>query len=154
MPEAPPSAQDGISICRVTLENAHVLNAVADDIFDHEISQTYLQAYLLAPGHALFDSLSLGVVVGQIRGMTQFHPDKPGELYIDNLGVAQSHRRHGIARRLVRALVEWGAGEKCETVWVATEPDCKVARAFYAAMGFEKDEALVYSGPLSLSRPG
>lgn len=36
------------------------------------------------------------------------HPDKPDELYIDEVGTAATHLRRGIATRMVEAMFTWG----------------------------------------------
>jgi ribosomal protein S18 acetylase RimI-like enzyme len=134
-----------ISFHRVTRENSALLNAVDEDVFDHAITPERLEAFLAAPGHALFVAVEDGVVVGHARGIVHVQLDRASDLYIDNLGVAAGHQRLGVATRLVRELVGWGKAQDCTYVWVATEPDNAVAIAFYGAQRFERQE-IAYFG--------
>jgi ribosomal protein S18 acetylase RimI-like enzyme len=134
-----------VSFHRITLENRALLDSVDEDVFDHAITPERLEAFLTAPGHALFVAVENGTVVGHARGIVHVQPDRAADLYIDNLGVAGSEQRKGIATRLVRDLVAWGRTQGCTYVWVATEPDNDVAIAFYGAQRFER-QAMEYFG--------
>jgi ribosomal protein S18 acetylase RimI-like enzyme len=63
------------------------------------------------------------------------HPDKPPELWINEVGVAPTHRAQGIGRRLLEALFERGRASGCRQAWVATEPGNMAARRLYAVAG-------------------
>lgn len=120
-------------ILRLTPDTASLLDHIAEDVFDEAIVPKRLSAYLAEPGHLMFVAVVGGEVVGQIAGVVHRHPDQASELYIDNLGVAEAHRRQGIARRLMEALLDLGRALGCEEAWVATEPDNEPARTLYAA---------------------
>ena len=60
-----------------------------------------------------------------------YHPDKPTELYIDELGVSPAWQRQGIGHRLLEAMLELGKAQGCEEVWVGTEPENDAANALY-----------------------
>jgi ribosomal protein S18 acetylase RimI-like enzyme len=126
---------NAIPIHHITSTNATLLNTVATDVFDAPINAAHLAAYLNEPGHALFVATDADTVVGQARGMIHHSPDEAPVLYIDNLGVAPSHQRRGIATRLVGSLREWAKEKGATTVWVATETDNDQAKGFYAALG-------------------
>jgi aminoglycoside 6'-N-acetyltransferase I len=131
-------------VFRVTLETASCLGRIAEDVFDDEISPVFLEAYLAAPGHALFVAVADGVVIGQARGITHAQPDAPPQLYIDNLGVTPSCQRQGVATRLVLALQDWARANGCTSSWVATEIENAKARGFYAAAGFSGQTVAYY----------
>ena len=63
------------------------------------------------------------------------HPDKPPELWINEVGVAPTHRGLGIGRRLLEALFERGRALGCRQAWVGTEASNTAARRLYAAAG-------------------
>ena len=139
----------GITIHRITPENARLLDTVAEDVFDHDIDPAFLEDYATAPGHALFVAISDGVVIGQARGVLHRQPDSAADLYVDNLGVAPSRQREGAATQLVEALIAWGrASAMCRSVWLATEHDNGQGKAFYAAAGFIAQSAVCYSKDL------
>lgn len=138
-----------VDILRIGPGLASVLDRVAEDVFDDDIDPAKLTAYLAATGHMMVLAVSDGVVIGQARGMVQYHPDKPTELYIDNLGVTPARRREGIATRLLDELTVWGLEHGCESAWVATETDNAPARALYALRGAEGETFVGYDYPFA-----
>jgi len=124
-----------IAILRLDADNASLLNAAADDVFDDDIDPARLTAYLAQPGHLMTVAVAGGQVVGQCQAVIHRHIDQPTELYIDNLGVAEAFKRQGVASRLVQAMFAWGRELGCEEAWVGTEPDNAEGRGFYEAGG-------------------
>ncbi len=51
------------------------------------------------------------------------HLDKVPELWINEVGVAPSHQRQGIGRRLLEALLQHGRALGCAETWVLTEEE-------------------------------
>lgn len=137
-----------IEILRVTPAKAGVLDRVAEDVFDDIIDPALLAAYLVQPGHLMVVAVADGLVVGQARGMAHLQPDEPTQLYVDNLGVAPSHQRRGIARRMLRELFAWARELGCRSFWVATETDNAPARALYAQLAGEAEEMVFYESDL------
>ena len=70
-------------------------------------------------------------MVGQTAAVVHRRPDKPTELYIDEVGVAENYRRQGIARRMLELMLAHGKAIGCEEAWVGTEPDNLPARSLY-----------------------
>lgn len=124
-----------ITIERLSPENAPLLSNVAPDVFDAPIDPARLEAYLAHPGHIMLVALCEGVVVGQCAAMIHRHPDKPTELYIDEIGVTPALHRQGIARRLFDAMLGIGREAGCEEAWVGTEPDNLAAHGLYGSTG-------------------
>jgi len=115
-------------------DEAAVLENVAEEVFDQPV-RTELTAELLAdPRHHLAVALEGERVVGFASAVHYFHPDKPAQLFVNEVGVAPSHHRLGIARRLMQALLEVGLEHGCSEAWVATEPDNEAARGLYASL--------------------
>lgn len=131
-------------ILRMSPADAGLLDRVAEDVFDDDIDPEKLAAYLATPGHLMVLAVWDGLVVGQARGMIQRHPDKPTELYVDNLGVTPDRQREKIATRLLDELTAWGLENGCEGAWVATETDNAPARALYALRGAEPETFVAY----------
>jgi ribosomal protein S18 acetylase RimI-like enzyme len=136
-----------VDIRRIGPGDAAVLGRVAEDVFDDDIDPGRVAAYLAEPGHLMVLAVAGGEVVGQARGMVQRHPDKPTELYIDNLGVTPGRRREGIATRLLDDLAAWAKAKGCEAAWVGTELDNEAARALYVARGSEAETFVLYFYP-------
>ena len=120
-----------IEIRRVTPATMDVLDNVAAEVFDGPVDPRRLAVYAGAPGHLMLVAMDGALVVGQIAAVIHYHPDKPTELYIDELGVSPGWQRQGIGRRLMEAMLELGRAAGCEETWVGTEPDNMPARALY-----------------------
>lgn len=127
-----------IDIHRITSANTGLLANVDEDVFDDVIDPQRLQRFLADPGHVLFVAADSGRVIGHIRGIVHLQPDRASDLYIDNLGVGDSHKRQGVASRLIRELITWGKAQGCTYAWVATEPDNDEGVPFYEAQRFTR----------------
>jgi aminoglycoside 6'-N-acetyltransferase I len=120
-----------IEFRRLLPGDAAVLGRVAQDVFDEPVDPVRLAAYLSQPGHHMIVAIHDGIVVGQTAAVVHRHPDKPTELYVDEVGVAAGLRRQGIARRMLELMLAHGKAIGCEEAWVGTEPDNLPARGLY-----------------------
>jgi ribosomal protein S18 acetylase RimI-like enzyme len=129
---------------------AGVLRHVARDVFDHDLRPDYLQAFFDDPHSLLAVGIDDGVVVGMASGLVYGHPDKPLQLFVNEVGVAPSHQRRGLGRELVRCLLARGRELGCAEAWVATEEENAAARRLYAATGGREASAraVVFTYPL------
>jgi ribosomal protein S18 acetylase RimI-like enzyme len=127
-----------------------VLERVEPDVFDHGVQPQLAARFLREPGNLLAVALADGVVVGMASGIVYVHPDKPLQLFVNEVGVSAKWQRRGIGKRLLAALLDHGQGMGCREAWVATEVDNEAARALYqAAQGKEDaDRAVVYTWKL------
>lgn len=123
--------------------DGRALDRVADGVFDGPVDPRWRDEFLADPRHHLAVAVDAGRVVGFASAVHYVHPDKPPELWVNEVGVADSHRRRGLARRLVEALLERGRILGCRTAWVLTEHDNGPARALYSATGGKEDESPV-----------
>ncbi len=120
-----------INIRRLQPGDEHLLDNVADEVFDEAVDPTRLAACLASPGHLLFVALDDGQVVAQAAAIIHRHPDKATELYVDEVGVSPAWQRRGIANLLMDALFAAGREAGCEEAWLGTELDNIPARALY-----------------------
>jgi ribosomal protein S18 acetylase RimI-like enzyme len=134
-----------IQVIRLHSSDAAILHRVAEGVFDVPVDPVRLAAYLAEPGHLLMVALAGGEVVAQCAAVIHRHPDKPTELYIDEVGVAPNYQRQGIARRLLDAMLALGKALGCEEAWVGTEPDNDPARGLYASRGAEAEPIVMYT---------
>jgi ribosomal protein S18 acetylase RimI-like enzyme len=141
---------DGIEVRCLAPSEAPLLDAVAPDVFDGEVRPAYLRAFLDDPHSLLAVAIDDGVVVGMASGLVHGHPDKPWQLFVNEVGVAPSHQRRGLGSALVRCVLERGRAVGCREAWVATEVDNAPARGLYLATGGREDDdlAVVYTYPL------
>lgn len=134
-----------IEIRRLGPGDAALFDRVAESVFDHAIDAAGLAAYLASPGHHFIAAFADGVMVGQLATVLHRHPDRrPIELYIDELGVAPSFQRRGIAARLLEAAFALGRELGCAEAWVGTEPDNLPARMLYQRKSLPAEPFVMY----------
>uniref|UniRef100_A0A832HZN0 GNAT family N-acetyltransferase n=1 Tax=Eiseniibacteriota bacterium TaxID=2212470 RepID=A0A832HZN0_UNCEI len=143
-------ADEFIEVRLMDAAEAAVLNRVDPDVFDHAVQPRLAAQFLSSSGGLLAVAIHDGVVVGMATGMAYVHPDKPLQLFINEVGVSARYRRRGLGARLVRALLDHARRIGCAEAWVATEEDNAAARRLYEALGGREDEAraVVYTWKL------
>jgi ribosomal protein S18 acetylase RimI-like enzyme len=148
-----PSPEEGsnIELRRLGPADAAVLDRVAADVFDGPVVPALLAEFLADPRHHLIVALSNGIVVGMITAVDYVHPDKPAQLWINEVGVAPSHQRRGIGRALLCAMRDYGRERGWAEAWLGTEHDNVPARGLYEDAGSVGEPFLLYS--FDLSRP-
>jgi len=107
-----------LEIRQVKPGDVALFDRVADAVFDERVDPGRLAAYLAEPGHHMLVALRAGEVVAQVAAVIHRHPDKPTELYIDEVGVTPALHRRGIARRMLDVMFAWGRELGCEEAWV------------------------------------
>ena len=134
--------------------DAAILQKVADGVFDHRVQPALAEAVLADRSNLVAVALEGDVVVGMATGFAYLHPDKPLQLFVNEVGVAPTHRRRGIARRLVELLLQRGAALGCEEAWAATEEENVAARRLFASVKGKEDRAraVVLTLPLGVSK--
>jgi aminoglycoside 6'-N-acetyltransferase I len=125
----------GIDIRILGPGDAQVLSNVAADVFDNPLDPELIREFLNDPRHHLAVAVDGGVVVGFASAVRYVHPDKPPELWINEVGVAPSHWRRGLGKSLLRALFELGRTQGCKAAWVLTERTNTAAIALYTSAG-------------------
>ena len=124
-----------------------MLQHVAPDVFDKPIESHLAAEFLHDDRHHLAVALDGDVIVGFASGVTYVHPDKPQELWINEVGVASSHRKQGIGKRVIQALLEVGRAKGCREAWVLTDRSNTVANQLYKSIGGTEapGETIMYS---------
>jgi ribosomal protein S18 acetylase RimI-like enzyme len=115
-----------------------LLANVAPGVFDHEIIERSTSEFLRDPRHHLAVAVENGLVVGMASALHYIHPDKPPELWINEVGVAPSHRSRGIGRTLLSAILEVGHKLGCAEAWVLTNRANLAAMRLYSSLGGEQ----------------
>ena len=125
-----------IEIKLLDSNDVHYLRNVAVDVFDDPIVESSAQEFLADPRHRLVIALDNDLVVGFISAVIYLHPDKPApELWINEVGVAPTHQRQGIGKRLMQTVLEEAKRSGCTEAWVLTERDNLPAMAMYTSTG-------------------
>jgi aminoglycoside 6'-N-acetyltransferase I len=112
-----------------------VLTRVAPGVFDHDVDAALAREFLRDPRHHLAVALDDGVVVGFASAVHYVHPDKPVEMWINEVGVAPSHQRQGIGRQVLLAMFAHGRELGCREAWVLTSPANGPAIRLYESAG-------------------
>jgi aminoglycoside 6'-N-acetyltransferase I len=116
--------------------DAGVLANVAPDVFDAPIDVGRANEFLADPRHHLAVAIEEGWVVGFVSAVHYVHPDKPRpELWINEIGVAATHRGLGVGTRLLCAVFAVARGLGCAEAWVLTDRANTAAMRLYAAAG-------------------
>ena len=123
--------------------DASVLDCVAPDVFDNAIDPRWTAEFVADPRHHIAVALAGGHVVGMASAVHCVHPDKPPELWVNEVGVAPSHQRQGVGKQLLDVLFAHGKALGCREAWVGTEPTNIAARRLYAAAG-GTEESMIY----------
>ncbi len=118
-------------------EDGVALQNVAEGVFDYAVHPDLSAEFLGDPRLHLAVAIDdeTGQVVGMASGVHYVHPDKPNELWIDEVGVAPTHQNRGIGRRVLAALLAHGRTLGCQEAWVLTDYSNIAARHMYAAAG-------------------
>ena len=112
-----------------------VLGNVAPGVFDHDVLPAMAAEFLADPRHHIAVALDAGLVVGFASAVHYVHPDKPPELWVNEVGVADAHQGRGLAVRLLHALFEAGRAADCRQAWVLTDRSNAAAMRLYQKAG-------------------
>ena len=123
-----------IDIRRLDPDSAGLLQRIAPDVFDYQIDPAQLQAFLDDDRHIMVIAVDDDTVVGMASAVEYFHPDKDPQMWINEVGVASTHRKQGIGRRLVVALLEVAQERGCESAWLGTDVDNEAAQACFGSV--------------------
>jgi len=145
-----------IEIRQVGPADRAVLDHVADEVFDHAIDPALADEFLSDRRHHLFVAIDGGMVVGMITAVEYVHPDKRLQLWINETGVAASHRRRGIGRMLLDAMLAHARTLGCTDAWLGTDLTNEAANALYRSAGGTAAPAILYAWEFAQGddRPG
>jgi len=115
--------------------DAPVLERVAPEVLDRGIVPRLAAEFLADPRHHIAVAVEDGLVVAFASGVHYVHPDKPAELWINEVGVSPAHRRRGLGAAVVGALLDEGRRLGCVNAWVLTDRSNEPAMALYASCG-------------------
>ena len=130
---------DEVEIVRLGPADADKVIA-ARDLFDAQPVPKWTARFLHEPGHHLLFAYEGDVPVGFVSGVETVHPDKGAEMFLYELGVAESHRRRGVGRALIDRLAAIARAAGCYGMWVATDAQNVAALAAYEAAGAVRDQ--------------
>jgi ribosomal protein S18 acetylase RimI-like enzyme len=121
-------------------DDTGLFEQVADDVFDNAVLLASVRSFLGDPHHHIGVAIAEGCIIGFASAVDYIHPDKPRELWINEIGVAQPWERQGIGAQLMRMILDHGRKLGCAEAWVLTEPDNAPANALYRSVTQLDDE--------------
>jgi GNAT superfamily N-acetyltransferase len=124
-----------VDVLLADASHAGLFASIAPHVFDGPVDMGLLERFLAEPNHHIAIAVDAGEIVGFASGVTYLHPDKPRELWVNELGVAPSYRRRGIGRAVLERLLAEGRKRGAALGWVLTEVDNAAARSLYEACG-------------------
>jgi aminoglycoside 6'-N-acetyltransferase I len=120
-----------------------LLNA-ADDVFDNPVDEGLAAEFIADPRHHIVAAIDEDMMIGFASAVHYIHPDKPAELWINEVGVASSHQKQGIGKAIMKEMLRLGRELGCKTVWVLTENDNTSANGLYKSAGGKASETIMY----------
>jgi ribosomal protein S18 acetylase RimI-like enzyme len=133
----------------LTAADASLFERIAEGVFDYAVQMQLIDEFLADSRHSLAVAIADGMIVGMASGVRYVHPDKPSELWINEVGVSPDYQRRGLAKRIVGELLAEGRRQGCREAWVLTDFDNEAARATYrSAGGVESGPQLMVTFPL------
>lgn len=112
-----------------------LLTNIAEGVFDNPIDETFAREFLSDPRHHIVAAIANDVVVGFASAVHYIHPDKPPELWINEVGVTPSHQRQGIGKAIMKVILQLGHELGCKSAWVLTDRGNEPANRIYQSVG-------------------
>ena len=128
------------TIKALTPDDLALLMSAADDVFDDRVDENFAREFLNDPRHHIVVALSGGVIVGFASAVHYIHPDKPPELWINEVGVAVSHHRQGIGKAIMKEILQLGRRLGCKNAWVLTDHGNEAANRLYRSAGGQTNQ--------------
>lgn len=128
------------TIKTLTKDDLGLLMNVADDVFDNPVDENFAREFLEDPRHHIVVAISEGVIVGFASAVHYIHPDKPPELWINEVGVASPHQGRGIGKAIMKEMLQLGSELGCKNAWVLTDRGNEPANRLYRSAGGQVGE--------------
>jgi ribosomal protein S18 acetylase RimI-like enzyme len=106
-----------------------------EEAFDYPVLPDETRRFLEDDLHHLVLGYVRDRPAGFASAVEIFHPDKRAELFLNEIGVTQEARRHGVARALIEELQQIGRELGCQSMWVLTDEDNEPAMGLYRSTG-------------------
>jgi aminoglycoside 6'-N-acetyltransferase I len=95
-----------------------LMNA-ANGVFDNPVDDKYASEFLADPRHHIMVTASEDIVIGFASAVHYIHPDKPTELWINEVGFAPAQQ--GIGKAIMNELLRLGKQLGGVNAWVLTD---------------------------------
>ena len=107
-------------------------------LFDHRVKPDQARAFLESPLCEMVAAVAGEDLLAFASGTVLLHPDKAPNLFVNEVGTREGHRRQGLASAVCRALFDRARVRGCEGIWLGAEPEDGPALALYRRLGGEE----------------
>jgi ribosomal protein S18 acetylase RimI-like enzyme len=111
-----------------------ILESVAEGVFDRTVDGRLAAEFLADPRHHIAVAIDAGVVVAFASGVHYVHPDKPAQLFINEVATAPGFRQRGLGKAVLETLLGAGRALGCSEAWVLASPTNLAAQALYTGL--------------------
>ena len=88
-------------------------------------------------------------MVGFASGVHYLHPDKPPQMFVNEVGVSPAHQGRGLGKSVLQALLEKARALGCTEAWVLTDRGNLSAMRLYGGAGGRDDgDSMMWTFPL------
>ena len=112
-----------------------LLERVEAGVLDRGVDPGLADAFLRDPRHHLVAAIADDRIVGFVSALDYWHPDKPRELWINEVGVTPAWQRQGVGTQLMQATLDHARALGCFEAWVLTDHENPAALALYRKVG-------------------
>jgi aminoglycoside 6'-N-acetyltransferase I len=113
----------------------HVLSNVAPGLFDRDVQPEFVGELLADARHRIVVAIDSERVVGFVTAVHYVNPDKPAELWINEVAVAPDYRQQGIGRGMLQSVLRVARELQCASAWVLTDTSNGPAMRLYGSSG-------------------
>ena len=123
-----------------------LLLTAAGDVFDNPVDESFAREFLADPRHHIVVALDNDVIIGFASAVHYIHPDKPPELWINEVGVADSYQGKGIGKAILNEMLNLGESLGCVNAWALTDKNNVAANGLYKSVGgrISEEETVMY----------
>lgn len=137
------SEADAVTVRELGPADLALLCATPVGVFDEPVNPDWAAAFLADTANLLVAAVAGGVVRGMATATVLRHPDKPLQMFVNEVGVHPDWQGQGIGRRLMASVLAAARARGCASAWVATEADNAPARALYRSAGGAETQGIV-----------
>jgi GNAT superfamily N-acetyltransferase len=122
-----------------------LLDTSEHGLFDGDIQPELGSQFLSDPRHHIAVAIEGATIVGFASAVRYIHPDKPDELWINEVAVVKAYRRKGVADALLKLLFQCGRELGCKEAWVLADESNTPAHQLYSKLGGVPKMQIMYS---------
>lgn len=122
-------------------EDVGVLERVAPGVFDHAVDSDCAEAFLVDPHLHIAVAIEDEEIVGFASAVDYIHPDKPREMWINEVAVAPDRRKAGIGTGVLQVMLGRAQAIGCSEAWVLADAENCAAVALYESAGGQEERS-------------